>query len=535
MSWNSSAAWAACGGWDRDAVTTSEGSRIMQPTRLIGSSRVRTIAAVAFVTCCLTLVHAAPGSAGGPRGKIRWHDCGGQSPSAVQCGEIAVPLDYRHPQRAKIRLGFNRLRAQDRAHRVGSLIVNPGGPGGAGSEVVAAEAGGAGLWHPALHQRFDLIGMDPRGIGRSTPVRCQPAVYNRPVSLFPRSATDFGRLASYTRALGRSCRRLTGPLLGHVDTLSVARDMEALRRALGDGKLNFLGLSYGAEIGALYAELHPNRIRTMALDGIFNHSISTDAVFADSTAAYEDTINRFAVWCAQAAECALHGTDVLALFDGLVRQADAQPIPAPQCAPARCRTPVTSDDIRLNAYEQLLFKSPISAFGAPGWNGFAQALAALASGDASAFAKPLVTSPRDGTFGGLAVNCVDFPPLIGGYDDLVSTSLLARTLAPRTQGASEAWPALIGCMRWPAPLANPPHRARIHGAPPILLANATHDPSTPYRWAQNLLQQIPRAVLLTRDGDGHTSSLLHPSRTSDAIAHYLITRRTPHRNTVLPD
>jgi pimeloyl-ACP methyl ester carboxylesterase len=507
----------------------------MLAKRLIGSFRVRTIAAAALFTCGLTLVPAAPGSAGGARGGIAWHDCGRQSPPTVQCGEIAVPLDYRHPRRARIRLGFNRLRAQDPAHRVGSLIVNPGGPGGAGSEVVAAEAGGAGLWHPDLHRRFDLIGMDPRGIGLSTPVRCQPAVYDRPVSLFPRSATDFGRLASYARALGRSCRRLTGPLLGHVDTLSVARDMEALRRALGDGKLNFLGLSYGAEIGTLYAELHPRRIRTMALDGIFDHSISTDALFADSTAAYEDSFNRFAVWCAQTAECALHGRDVLAVFDGLVQRADAQPIPVPQCATAPCRTPVTGDDIRLNAYDPLLFKSPIPAIGAPGWNGFAQALAAAESGDASAFATPLVTSPRDGRFGGLAVNCIDYPPLIGGYDDLVSTSLLARTLAPRTQGAGEAWPALIGCMRWPAPLANPPHRAGIHGAPPILLANATHDPSTPYRWAQNLLQQIPRAVLLTRDGDGHTSSLLHPSRTSDAIAHYLITRRTPPPNTVLPD
>jgi pimeloyl-ACP methyl ester carboxylesterase len=392
------------------------------------------------------------------------------------------------------------------------------------------------LWNPALRRRFDLIGMDPRGVGRSTPVRCDPAVYNRPVSLFPGNAGDFGRLAGYSRALARSCRRLTGPLLRHVDTLSVARDMEALRRALGDGKLNFLGLSYGAEIGTLYAELYPKRIRTMALDGIFDHSISTAAVFADNTASYEDALNRFAAWCAADAGCALHGRDVLGLFDQLVQQADVHPIPVPQCATEHCRTPVTGDDIRRNAYGLLLFKNPIPVIGAPGWNGLAQALAALAgSGDASAFATRLATSPRDGSFAGLAVNCIDFPPLIRRYDDLASLTLLARALAPRTQGAGEAWPLLVNCMRWPAPLVNPPHRARIHGAPPILLVNATHDPSTPYRWAQNVFGQIPRAVLLTRDGDGHTSSLLRPSRTSDAIARYLITRRTPPPNTVLPD
>src|SRR3954464_13593270 len=105
---------------------------------------------------------AAPGSGAEPRSKIRWHRCERQLPASLRCGELAVPLDYRHPRAAKIRLGFNRLRAQDPTSRVGSLIVNPGGPGGAGSDVEARDAAGAGLWHPALHHRFDLIGMDPR-------------------------------------------------------------------------------------------------------------------------------------------------------------------------------------------------------------------------------------------------------------------------------------------------------------------------------------------------------------------------------------
>ena len=311
--------------------------------------------------------------------------------------------------------------------------------------------------------------------------------------------------------------------------------MEALRQALGDGKLNFLGLSYGAEIGVLYAEQYPKRIRVMALDGILDHSISTDALLADSTAAYEDTFDRFAVWCEQTTECALHGRDVGALFDSLVQRANRHPVPVRQCATLPCRSSVTGDDIRLTAYYLLLSKAPIPAFGLPGWNVFAQALAAAEAGDASAFATPRVTTPRDPTFAGLAVNCVDYPPLIRSYSDLVAVTLLARALAPHTQGASEVWPPVVECIDWPAPLANPPHRARIRGAPPILLVNATHDPATPYRWAHDLLHQIPRAVLLTRDGDGHTSSLLHPSRTSNAIAHYLITQQTPPPNTVYPN
>jgi pimeloyl-ACP methyl ester carboxylesterase len=507
----------------------------MQTTRRhVGRSRLR-ITATSVLAVVLALGAIAPGASGEARADVRWHGCGRELPSNLQCGELAVPLDYRDPDGPKIRLGFNRLRAQDRAHRVGSLIVNPGGPGGAGTVVVAVEAARGGLWHPSLRRRFDLIGMDPRGVGTSTPVRCDPEVFNRPVSFFPRNPAQFGRLARWARDLGRSCRERTGPLLGHVDTLSVARDMEALRRALGDGRLNFLGLSYGAEIGALYAERYPTRIRAMALDGVLDHTIAPETVLADNVAGYEDTFDRFAAWCAQTAACALHGRDVAALFDSLTQRADVQPIPVPQCAAARCRTPVTGDDIRLAAYNALLFKDPIPAFGEPGWNGLAQALAALESGDAGAFAGQAVRSSSDETFAGLAVSCLDYPPIVHSWDDLFATTLLARTLAPHTRGAGEAWPALVGCMRWPVPVANPPHRLRIRDAPPILLVNATHDPSTAYRWAHSVLQQVPRAVLLTRDGDGHTSSLLRASRTNDAIARYLITRSLPAPNTVLPD
>jgi len=113
------------------------------------------------------LLGAAPGWA---KGRIAWHGCGPEWPSNLQCGELSVPLDYHHPRGAKITLGFNRLPAADPAHRVGSLIINPGGPGGPGSFTIAVEAAGGHLWNPALHERFDMIGMDPRGVGTSTPV-----------------------------------------------------------------------------------------------------------------------------------------------------------------------------------------------------------------------------------------------------------------------------------------------------------------------------------------------------------------------------
>jgi pimeloyl-ACP methyl ester carboxylesterase len=499
---------------------------------LAGSSVTRRIAATALVACSLVLVGAAPSWAGRP---IKWHACAPDYPSSLQCGELSVPLDHRRPRGAKITLGFNRLRAPDRARRVGSLIVNPGGPGGAGSGVVAVEAAGRHLWHPALHERFDLIGMDPRGTGLSTRIQCDPAAYNQPVSLFPRTAAEFDRVAAWSAALGESCLRMTGPLLGHVDTASAARDMEALRRALRDGKLNFLGLSYGAHLGSAYAELYPKRIRTMALDGIANHSTSINTLFSDAAAAYEDTLNRFAAWCAQTTGCALHGRDVLALFDSLVQRADQQPIPAPECADGSCRPTVTGGELRMGAFNWLLFKEGVPAIGIPSWNDFAGALARAEQGDASAFSSHHALNPTDDPFAGLSINCSDYPRDVLTYDDFVAKALLGRVLAPHTQGASEAWLGILGCMRWPVPMANPPHRINVRRAPPILLVSSTHDPSTSYVWAHELRDQIAGSVLLTRDGDGHTSSWRSGGRTRDAIAQYLITGRAPPANSVYPD
>ena len=462
-----------------------------------------------FVVACGVVALALPA---GASGAIRWHSCGQGQPKSVQCGELSVPLDYAKPSGAKIRLGFNRLRASDRAHRVGSLVLNPGGPGGAGSEVVAAEAAGLHLWDPRLHRRFDLIGMDPRGIGPlSTPVRCDPAVINQPAPLFPSTADEFARLMAHSQAVGESCLRLTGPLLGHVDTKSVARDMEALRHALGEGKLNYLGLSYGAALGAQYAELYPRRIRVMALDGALEHSLSPQRMFVDATMAYEDTFNRFVSWCARTTACALHGRDAAAVFDALAA--------------------AHGGELRLNAETPLLTKEGIKAFRLPGWSDFATALAGLEKGGENPFASQPASG--DGGLGGLAVLCLDYPFAVTSYEEFTRDATLARALAPHTQGASEAWQPLTSCAHWPVPVGNPPHRLRVRGAPRILLANATHDPSTPYVWAQGLASQMPSAVLVTREGDGHTSSWLkRPSRTRDAIVRYLITRRTPPPGTV---
>jgi pimeloyl-ACP methyl ester carboxylesterase len=168
--------------------------------------------------------------------------------------------------------------------------------------------------------------------------------------------------------------------------------------------------------------------------------------------------------------------------------------------------------------------------------GLGAALAQAEQGDASAFASPLATDPLSDPGPPLAVNCLDYRREIRSYEDYAAMAARGRRLAPHTQGAGEAWLGILGCMRWPAAVANPPHVPKIHGAPPILLVSATHDPSTPYVGARRMARQVPSSVLLTRDGDGHTSSWLGArSDTASAIVDYLVTRKTPARGTHLPD
>jgi TAP-like protein len=241
----------------------------------------------------------------------------------------------------------------------------------------------------------------------------------------------------------------------------------------------------------------------MALDAIANHSSSFNTTFSDSAAAYEDTFNRFAAWCAQAATCALHGRDVPALFDALVARADQQPIPAPACADGTCRPTVTGGEIRMNAFNWLLVKEGVPTVGLASWDEFADALLHAEQGDASTFSMPLLQSPESFATAGLAINCLDYPfwHKASDYDTFVAKAQLGRALAPHTQGASEAWLGMLGCMRWPVP-PNPPHELSVRGAPPILLVAATHDPSTSYVWSHEMRDHIEGSVLLTRDGEG---------------------------------
>lgn len=431
------------------------------------------------------------------RATVVWQPC--PEHPAIGCATVRVPLDWARPHGPQIDLAVARHPAGDPGHRVGAVFVNPGGPGGSGVELALfAEQ----VFTPQLNARFDIIGIDPRGVGASTPVRCGVELSPPGYTLFPRTQAEFDAMVAHNRAVGRGCVTGTGPLLGHVDAVSSARDMDAVRRALGLPTINFLGLSYGTQLGANYADMFPKRVRAFVFDAALEHSLPDVAMVADEITSAEDVFNRFADWCRTTPACALYGQDVGRIYDEIVAAADRSPIPV-----AGAARPVSGEDIRLNTQDKLLFKEP-TVFGR-GWAALGEAIAQTRAGDATAFAMAPSSSATDFRYAALAIGCGDYPSGIRTWAEMQQRIELGRQLSPHLQGAVQMW-TIARCIGWPVPAANPPRSLDVHGTGPILIVNATHDPSTPYTWAHGLAAQIRGSSLLTRVGEGHTSYFTSP-------------------------
>ncbi|CZR64585.1 uncharacterized protein PAC_14483 [Phialocephala subalpina] len=239
--------------------------------------------------------------------------------------------------------------------------------------------------------------MDLRGLGLSTPIKCDPDIMNERISYFPTTEAEFEQLVSHNKIFRESCLNLTGPLAGHIDTVSVAHDMEALRTALGEGKLNYLGLSYGTQPGSQYAELYQDNIRAMVLVANADHGVTETSMFVTESSTAEDEFKRFALYCSTTPECALYGKNATDLFLELIDQASTAPIPALGCTGnGDCRTNVTSEDILFIVQNFLVFEVLPQVYTRlePGWLDFGQAISDALSGDAAAFSLDLFSTPQ---------------------------------------------------------------------------------------------------------------------------------------------
>lgn len=429
--------------------------------------------------------------------------------------------------------------ATNQTGKIGSLFFNTGGPGSAATPELEIAGGSGLLWFTDdILERFDVVAVDPRGIGASTPVQCSPDIYNEEITYFPSNESQFDQVLDHFQRLSESCTNISGPLFANMDSVSVARDFDAVRAAVGDDKFNYIGLSYGTVIGAAYAQLFPEKIRAMALDGNVDHTQEQVYTVLTEVRAYEQVLTLFFDWCEHNSSCALHPshtntTQSLAdQWDALIDRADKSPIAAPGC-PGVCLPTVTGEDILFNAQAKILFKEPLPwapYLDGATWPALASALyQTIFENNATLLSTPLADNSAYAT---AAVFCLDWNSTARSVESIQYLRQLALAVAPHTRGASEAWVTAVGCIAWTAPTRYTQHLTDIVDVPPILLVNAYADPETAYDWAVGLQSQINGSTLLTRNGAGHTSYALR-GESATAINNYLLTLELPKPNTVV--
>ncbi|WP_043633001.1 alpha/beta fold hydrolase [Nonomuraea candida] len=448
---------------------------------------------------------------------IAWKPC--EEEPSVECGTLAVPIDWSKPDGPKIDLAIARRKATDPSARIGSLLVNPGGPGNSGVNGMFRPSG----FSQEIQRRFDIVGYDPRGVARSGAVTCPAATYNEMPNPIMSSQDDYNKWVGYNKKLHADCRKQTGPLYDHLDSVNVARDMDAIRQALGDDKLTSYGVSYGTLAQQMYAELFPDRVRAIVMDGTMDHSLDVKTFQVSEAAAVQDSFDEFVAWCERDTECVLHGRDVRALWKELLDKADRGELQWPGAS----GRPVDAHSLKWLG---------VMLNETPDWRLEAQVLNALAGGPVpDGMPGPPGFKPANGPTAELptAILCSDFDlSLRGGYDEYADVMRDSNEAAPDMRYNPMPMGDMPICQGFP--VTNPQHRLKYDGSAPLLVSSSLHDPSTPYEWSANVAEQLgPKATLLTYEGWGHSIYGRTPCTTS-AIDGYLISQTVPAPGTRCP-
>jgi pimeloyl-ACP methyl ester carboxylesterase len=472
---------------------------------------------------------------------LTWTPCD----DGFQCATAKVPLDYDKPAGPKLSLALIRLPASDRPHRIGTLFANPGGPGNSGVAFVRDEA--SDVYTDAVRARFDIVGFDPRGVGASTPVRCFASADEQQAFFDAQPAFPVGRdeeraFAGAQADLGRRCRTRAGELLDHLSTANVARDMDVLRAAVGDPKLTFAGHSYGSFLGATYANLFPQRVRAIVLDGVLDpvgwttgrgslDALRPFSLRVGSQQASSRALRYFLESCDKAGPaCAFSAGDPVAEFDALMEGLRKAPV---QLGPDT----FTYADV-VNIMRDVLGFTP-------GWPSTAAALAAgraaqtgkaVSAAGRAAVSAATGEAPADHDNGGeakLAVACgeTDNP----GRPAL--WPLFARAADRLTPYFGASWAYISqACATWPGRdadrYAGPFNRKT---SAPLLLVNSRFDAASSHKRAQLVERTLGSARLLTVEGAGHTQATIDSPCADGAIERYLIAGQLPAAGAVCAD
>lgn len=446
-----------------------------------------------------------------PRGTLSW--------SADGSATLAVPLDHADPTGPSVNLALFRQRARDDSKRIGVLLVNPGGPGGSGVDMVRND--GTGL-PDAVLDAFDIIGFDPRGIGGSEPLDCPtPATITKLEGLDPSPDTKADvdeNLATWT-AIGGACERAESRLLPFVSTDTAARDMDRIREALGEERISYVGESYGTYLGARYATLFPDRVRAAILDGAVDPTLDRLAFNEGQARGFEAALDQFLADCARDVDCPFHGGDDPArAFDALMARIAKAPIPT------HGRVPLGPGEAMSGVFSTLYWRdrSPL-----------ASALAAAEAGDGTdllQFADWYWTPDTPWSVSAYAaVGCLDRP----GPSDVGPWEALYQKLRSETPRVG-AWVSFeLTCVNWPVRAPLPPP-VTPNGQPPIVVIGTTGDPATPYPWTAALAKALGSGVVVTHEGVGHLAAP-YGACLSEVVDAYLIDLVVPAEGTTCSD
>jgi pimeloyl-ACP methyl ester carboxylesterase len=425
--------------------------------------------------------------------RVSWQPCA----QGFECATVTAPLDYADPDGMTISLRVSRRPADEPRERIGAMLVNPGGPGVPG---IPYAPSAVAQFRSDVLARYDIVGFDPRGVGTSDAVDClTDAELDDFIGLDP-TPNDAQAVVAAKRAiteLGRGCVQGSGNLAAHVSTTEAARDMDLIRAVVDSPRMHYYGGSYGTLLGATYADLFPERVGNMVLDGAIDPTLSPTEQAVQQAEGFQTALDAYLESCVQAGDCPL-GDTVPEAEQGLIRlleQIDANPLPG-----SDGRT-LTVGRAELGVWLPLYVPEL--------WSTLTLALRAAQEGQGA----PLLrlsdfyvsrgpNGYQDNSMEALyAINCLDRPVSLSTQQ--------VRQLLPRFErvspvfGAVFAW-GLLGCPDWPVRTSEPIPRIDAPGAAPIVVVGTTGDPATPYESAVALADQLESGVLVTRVGEGHT-------------------------------
>ena len=451
---------------------------------------------------------------------LDWTDCH----DGMQCASATAPLDWAEPAGETISLALVRHQATG-SNKLGSLFVNPGGPGASGVNFIADSLDYA--VSGAVQKNYDVIGFDPRGVGASTAVVCVDTPAQLDEYLFAPFVSSrntpewFNERQSSSEAFAQGCAEHTGDLLAHVDTVSAAHDLDMLRAVVGDRELNYLGYSYGTLLGAIYAENFPGNVGRMVLDGALDPASSSFDVNLTQSVGFENALRAYLADCLAGSDCPFSGsvdsamTQVGDLLAGLES------------------SPLTASDGRVLGADAMLTAIIAPLYDKEAWSFLTKVFAGVNDGDAD-YAYGAVdwyyNRNDDGTYADnsteafIAINCLDYPV----SSDPAQWKADAQKLVEKAPiiGPYMSYGDQL-CSAWPYKAVMKPGKVSATGAGDILVVGTTGDPATPYAWAQSLAKELEGGHLVTYNGEGHTAYNKSNACVNNAVDGFLLRGKVP--------